>query len=248
MIIPDDGIELQAELDMPEKAEGKLPVAVLIHGFTGYKEETHILAVARGLNEAGYAVLRADMYGHGRSGGEFRRHTLFKWMTNAMTLIDYARGLDFADQIYLCGHSQGGLTAMLAAGLKRDVISGLIPLSPACMIPEEARRGVLLGRAFDPEHIPETIDLGDGRLLDGNYLRAAQTIRVEDFIDRYGGPVLIVHGDNDGTVPAEHGIRAAERYRNGRLVLIPGDDHCYAFHLDRVVEAVKAWALEQRKQ
>ena len=41
--IVDDGIELQAELDMPEKAEGKIPVVVMIHGFTGYKEEWHIV-------------------------------------------------------------------------------------------------------------------------------------------------------------------------------------------------------------
>ena len=32
--IMDDGIQLQADLDMPESAGEKLPVAVLIHGFT----------------------------------------------------------------------------------------------------------------------------------------------------------------------------------------------------------------------
>ena len=222
-------------------------MTVLIHGFTGYKEEQHILAVAKGLTEAGHAVLRADMFGHGKSGGEFRKHTLFKWMTNAMTLIDYARNLDFAGDLYVCGHSQGGLTAMLAAALKQDQISGLIALSPACMIPEEARKGCMLGEHFDPVRIPDVLTAWDGRVLDGNYIRVAQTIHVEEYIDRYTGPVLIVHGDNDGAVPAEHGIRAAERYQNCRLVLIPGDDHCYPFHLDQVVKAVKDWALEQKK-
>ena len=99
MIIMDDGIRLQAEITMPSRRDGKIPMVVLIHGFTGYKEETHILAVAEAANEAGYAVLRADMYGHGHSGGEFRNHTLLKWMTNAMTLVDFARGLDYAGDI-----------------------------------------------------------------------------------------------------------------------------------------------------
>ena len=246
MVIMDDGIALDAELDMPEKAEGKLPVAVLIHGFTGYKEETHILAVSKALTGAGYAVLRADMYGHGRSGGEFRKHTLFKWMTNAMTLVDYTRGLPFAGNIYLCGHSQGGLTAMLAAGLKREQVSGLIALSPASMIPEGAREGNQLGQDFDPVNLPESLEAWTKGPLDANYIRAAQMIRVEEYIDRYGGPVLVVHGDADETVPVRVGIAAARRYRNSELKLIPGDDHCYNFHLDQVTDAVREWALRHR--
>ena len=247
LTIIDDGIELQAELDMPEKTEGKIPVVVMLHGFTGYKEEWHILQVSRALTEAGYAVLRADLYGHGHSGGEFRKHTLFKWMGNALTLIDYARALDFASGVYLCGHSQGGLTAMLAAGLKHDQVKGLIALSPACMIPDEARKGTLLGLKFDPEEIPEVLPAWNNNVLDGNYVRVAQAIRVEEYIDRYDGPVLVVHGDKDGAVPVEHGINAARRYRNGEIAVIPGDDHCYAFHLDQVTEAVKDWALKQKQ-
>ncbi len=247
LTIMDDGIELQAELDMPENTEGKIPTVVLIHGFTGYKEELHILQTAAALTEAGYAVLRADMYGHGHSGGEFRKHTLFKWMSNAITLIDYARSLEFASDIYLCGHSQGGLTAMLAAGLKHDQIKGLIAMSPACMIPDEARKGCLLGQSFDPENIPEVLSAWNGNVLDGNYIRVAQAIRVEDYIDRYAGPVLVIHGDNDGAVPVKHGINAAKRYRNAELVIIPGDDHCYAYHLDQVTKAVKDWALKQKE-
>ncbi len=246
MIIMDDGIELQAELEMPEKHGKKVPVVVLIHGFTGHKDEPHLLAVSRGLCEAGFAVLRADMYGHGKSGGTFRNHTLFKWIGNALTLIDYARGLDFAGDVYLCGHSQGGLTAMLAAGLKHDQIKGLVAMSPACMIPEIARQGTLLGERFDPENPPETLPAWGGNVLDDNYIRVAQAIHVEEYIDRYAGPVLVVHGDKDGAVPVEVGIQAAKRYRNCTLSVIPGDDHCYAYHLDQVVKAVTDWMKERK--
>ena len=150
MYIIDDGLKLDAVLDMPASGAEKCPLVIVIHGFTGYKEEDHIVAVSRALNGIGYATLRVDMYGHGHSDGEFRKHTLYKWLTNALTVIDYARSLDFVTDLYLCGHSQGGLTVMLAGGLKHDVIKGLIPLSPACMIPELARKGELLGLQFDP--------------------------------------------------------------------------------------------------
>ena len=250
MYIMDDGIRLNAKLDMPVnyRAGQRCPLAVVIHGFTGHIEEEHIIAVSRGMNEIGFATLRADMYGHGHSDGEFRKHTLFKWMTNALTVIDYARSLDFVTNLYLCGHSQGGLLVMLAAAMKHDAVKGLIPLSPACMIPEIARSGELLGLNFDPDHIPETLQSWDGRELDGNYVRVAQTIRVEDAIERYRGPVLIVHGDADEAVPVQYGVRAAEAYANAKLALIPGDDHCYNRHLDQVVSAVKAWLAEQESQ
>lgn len=245
MIIMDDGIALRADLDMPENPKEKMPVVVLIHGLTGYRTERHILAVAKAFNECGYAVLRADMYGHGESGGEFVNHTLYKWMNNAMTLVDYARALPFADRIFLAGHSQGGLTAMLTAALKRDVISGLVPLSPASMIPDEARKGVLLGFRFDPEHIPDIVRIHGEREFSGNYFRVAQSIYPEEAIDKYTGPVLLVHGDEDQAVPYHLGVEVAKRYQNCELVTIAGDDHCYERHLDQVVSAVKDWAMRQ---
>ena len=245
MFIEDDGIKLDAKLDMPAPAEGKHPLVIIIHGFTGYKDEPHLLAVSKALNEIGCATLRVDMYGHGASGGEFRNHTLYKWVTNALTVIDYARSLDFVTDIYLCGHSQGGLTVMLAAAMKHDAIKGMIAMSPAWMIPEAARNGTLLGESFDPEHIPDELPAWGGRTLGGNYVRVAQTIHVEEAIDRYTGPVLIVHGDQDGAVPVEYGIRAAQRYRNSKLVLIQGDGHCYEHHLDQAVKAVRDWMQEK---
>ena len=238
MYIMDDGIRLNTALEFPEGRPDRCPLVIIIHGFTGHMEERHILAVAAAARDAGCATLRVDMYGHGNSSGEFSRHTLFKWMTNALTVIDYARGLDFVTDLYLCGHSQGGLTVMLAAAMKREHIAGLIPLSPAWMIPEQARQGTVLGERFDPDEIPESLEPWG---LGGNYIRAAQTVYVEPAIDRFGGPVLVVHGTEDETVPVEYGVRAAERYRCGELVLIPGDTHCYDHHLEQVTDAVHDW-------
>ncbi|MBR3643487.1 MAG: alpha/beta fold hydrolase, partial [Parasporobacterium sp.] len=184
MYIIDDGIRLNAKLEMPGNHSGKCPLVIIIHGFTGHMEEKHIAAVSHLFNELGFAALRVDMYGHGNSDGEFRNHTLFKWMTNAMTVIDYARNLDFVTDIYLCGHSQGGLTVILAAALKRDFIKGVIPLSPACMVPEQTRNGTWFG-PYDPNRIPDEIEIWGGQKLNGNYIRVAQTIHVEEAVDRY---------------------------------------------------------------
>ena len=238
-----DGVALSAVLEKPWSDQG--PLVIVIHGFTGYKEERHIVAMSQMMNGLGFATLRVDMYGHGESGGRFHDHTLLKWMTNALAVTDYARGLDGVTELYLCGHSQGGLMAMLAAAMERDRIAGLIPLSPAAMIPDGARRGALLGMTFDPRHVPEALEREDGESLGGNYIRAAQLIDVEAAIDAYDGPVLIVHGDADEAVPLEVGVAAAKRYRHCDLAIIPGDTHCYDHHLDQAVEAVRAWLTER---
>ena len=236
--IPDDGISIHAKLDMPEGRD-KCPLAIVVHGYTGHMEETHIVEVAKAINEAGIATLRVEMYGHGKSGGEFRDHTLYKWVTNMLAVVDHVRTLDFVTDLYITGHSQGGLLVMLIAGMCPDIFKGVIPLSPAWMIPEYARRGELLGAAFDPVNIPDEIVQGEVNVLSGNYARVAQTIHPEDEIARYNGPVLIVHGDQDEAVPYEYGKKAAELYKNAKLVTIEGDDHCYNKHLDKVTAAVQ---------
>ena len=242
--LQDDGIRLHAKLDKPEGFE-KGPLMILIHGFTGHMEERHILAVRDTSLEAGFAVLRVDMYGHGKSDGEFRNHTLFKWLTNAMTITDYAKSLDFVTDLYLMGHSQGGYTTMLAAGMRPDDYKAIIPLAPAIVIEEGARKGNVLGAVFDPVHVPDEVERGPLK-LSGNYIRAAQMLHVDEAIQKYHGPVCIIHGDADDAVPIRYSIEAAAKYENCRLCVIPGDKHCYDYHLDMVQEELKKFLLEQK--
>jgi len=239
MFIEDDGIKLNAVLEMPKGAPEKCPLCLVFHGFTGHIEEEHIVAAARALNEVGVATLRVDLYGHGKSEGEFRNHNLYKWLNNILTVVDYAKKLDFVTELYMCGHSQGGLAVMLAAAMERDVIKALIPLSPALVIPVGAREGNLLGQPFDPNNIPEEMDAWNDNKLSGNYIRVAQSIDVDSAIAKYNGPVLIVHGDADDAIPVEFSIDAAKKYKNCRLEIIKGDDHCYGHHLDQVTDVIK---------
>lgn len=240
--IDSDGTRLHAKLDRPEDAE-KGPLCILIHGFTGHMEEDHIKAAQKAMNDAGVSVLRVEMYGHGGSDGEFKDHTLYKWVTNALAAVKYAKSLDFVTDLYLSGHSQGGLLTMLVGGMCPDDFKALLPLSPAWMIPEIAREGNVLGTSFDPKHIPDMITSGSWE-LSGDYIRVAQTIHVEDEIERFEGPVLIIHGDADETVPFSYAEKAAKLYKDAELVPIHGDDHCFTKHLNEMADAVRAFFLK----
>ncbi len=246
MIIHDDGIALAADLETPEGAGGLCPLVILLHGFSSARNRIHTLQTAAALREEGFATLRFDLYGHGESGGEFSKHTLYKWISNTMSVIDYAREVGYTD-LYLSGHSQGGLVAALAAGMEPDRIRGLILRAPAFMIPQGAREGSLLGYAFDPEHVPDCIALYDDRVLDGNYLRVAQAVRPEEAAGRFGGPVLILQGEEDDVVLPEVSRRAAEMYRDCALFLLPGEGHHFDHTPARMRELIREWMEKQRE-
>ena len=244
MFINDDGIQLSAVLEKPE-AGGSCPLVILLHGFTSAKDRPHNIQAASAMREAGFATLRFDLYGHGESGGEFRNHTLLKWISNTMAVIDYARSLGYED-LYLSGHSQGGLVAALAGGMESDRIRGLILRAPAFMIPQGARDGLLLGRSFDPGHIPDSIPTIKDLELDGNYIRVAQTIHPEEAADRYRGPVLILHGDEDDTVPLADSQEMAKRYANCELAVMAGETHHFDRHPEQMREIIRSWTAKRR--
>lgn len=245
MYINDDGIQLSAVLETPED-RGACPLVILLHGFTSAKDRPHNILAAAAMREAGYATLRFDLYGHGESGGEFRKHTLYKWISNTMAVIDYARELGYRD-LYLSGHSQGGLVAALAAGMEGDRIRGLILRAPAFMIPQAARDGSMLGFSFDPDHIPDSMPVIKGLELDGNYVRVAQTIQVEDTVGRFKGPVLILHGDEDDMVPPEVSLRMKQRLPNCELAMMAGETHHFDRHPEQMREIIRKWMEKQMK-
>ena len=243
--VMDDGIRLSAVLERPDA--GRCPLVIVLHGFTSNKDKPHTLAACEAMREAGFATLRFDLYGHGESGGAFKDHTLHKWISNTLTVLDYARSLDFVTDIYLSGHSQGGLMAALVGGMAPDLVKGLILRAPAFMIPRCAREGNMLGRSFDPLRIPDEIDVIKGLTLSGHYIRVAQTVRAEEAIDRFPGPVLILHGDADDVVPLDEARAAAERYRQCHLAVIPGETH----HFDRAPEqmrtVIRDWLIARKR-
>lgn len=238
-----DGIDIHVKLDFPLVQPEKMHVLIIIPGLTGHIEERHIVAVRDTALMCGYAVLRSELYGHGKSGGEFRDHTVLMWMHEAMRVTDHALSLPFCKDVIVSGHSQGGLTAVLASGLMYDRVKAAMPMSPAINIWDGAVRGEYFGQKLDPDHLPENLPCVAE--LNGNYLRAAALLPVREAIRRFTKPVFIIHGTKDGTVPYRYSRWLQKRYENAELVPVTGDDHCYNFHLDRVLSAVRDFLTAQ---
>lgn len=241
--IDKDGFKLHAKLDLPGQSSSKMPVLILIHGLTGQMDEAQLEGVRDAANDSGVACLRVDMYGHGKSDGDFSNHNLMEWVSEIIYIIDYVREQDYASDIYLSGHSQGGLAVILAAALKADQIKALVLLSPAINIVYDSKKGIFFGSKFDAESLPEYVHFWEEFDIKGNYFRVAGSFNVDEAIAAYTGPVLVVHGTKDESVDVAYGIEVAEKYSNSTLRLIKDDSHCFDYHLDEMVQAVKNFLM-----
>ena len=67
---------------------------------------------------------------------------------------------------------------------------------------------------------------------------------MEKVFAAYDGPVLVVHGTSDEAVDVACGIEATDKYKNSTLKLIEGDSHCFDYHLDKMVQAVREYIYE----
>ena len=244
--IPCHGIRLHAKLDFPREEKEQYPLVIIIHGVTGHMEERHIVEEARDLNEAGYATLRAELYGHGKSEGSFHDHTMLLWLQELLEIVDYAGRLPFSGHLYLTGHSQGGAAAVLAAAMKQDQLRAVILQAPALVLRDDALRGSLFGDPFDPSWVPDEMLIGE-EPVSGNYIRVNQMLPFEEAVRRFEKPVLIIHGDADETVPYSYAVQLEKQYARAQLVTLPGDNHVFDFQLEMVTAAMREFLDRMEK-
>ena len=84
-------------------------------------------------------------------------------------------------------------------------------------------------KLWDIIQVPEFYDRLN-ELIDDfreDFDREAREIDVYGTIPAYGGPVLMIHGDQDAVVPIGYSEKALSVYRDVRLTVIPGAGHGY---------------------
>lgn len=221
-----DGLTLRGVLEGTDTLQND-QIAILLHGFQGdrgYQPGKLLYDVSHKLNEAGLPTLRFDFAGCGQSDGDFAAMTVLGEILDGMAIIDFARTKIGAKQIYLVGHSQGGVVASMLAGYYRDLITKLILLAPAATLKDDALIGECQGSKYDPNHIPLAVSV-HGQEVSGQYFRTAQLLPIYETVQHFGGDALIIHGLNDNVVSSE----AARKYNvilpNSKLYLLAGEDH-----------------------
>lgn len=243
--IPCNGINLHAKMDFPEEYKEKYPLFIVVHGLTGHMEENHIVGIQERLNQEGCVTLRVDLFGHGKSEGDFYKHNVLIWVNELIEIIDYARKLDYVQDISMVSHSQGSVATIVASAIMEKYIQCIIPLSPAINLKDMYNTGKFFSHTLDQNNLPESLPFKD-KTLSINHLLIDRFLPLEECAKSFKKPVLICHGDKDPTVPISYSKTLVRWYEDAKLVKIKGDDHCFRKHLDQVLDEISKFVQKNR--
>lgn len=196
---------------------GAHPVVVVMHGWASAAED--LLPAAPAVVGAGLSMLFLDARGHGRSDpAEFMSMPRFaEDLSTAVAWLRERPDVD-ATRVALLGHSVGAGAALLVASHDPRITA-------VVSIASMAHPREMIGRSFRGYRAPQVLIRAALRTIE-------RTIgyRFDDFaplhtIARIDAPVLVLHGLDDPTVPADDAKRLAESGPSATLRLVPGADH-----------------------
>lgn len=244
---PQGGISMK--LTLPEgfnPETDRCPMVLLMHGIFSSKDFIPMPSLAKGLAGAGIASIRFDFNGHGGSEGRMQDMTVEKEIADALAVWEYARSLPYVTEIGLLGHSQGGAVASMVAG-KLAAEGGVPPagavlIAPGSVIKDACRNGKFFNARFDPEDPPAYVRCWGVMRLGREYLLTTQQLDIYGTAARYDGPVLLLHGSQDGIVPLWCSEKYLEAYGgNAELKVIDGENHLITKRRKQIVSETVAF-------
>lgn len=215
---------LRGYLTAPNHIEGKLPVAILLHGLGS--DHRWCDDIAWTLADNGIASVRFDYNGTGMSDGNQEDMTISSEVADTIAMLDYVEGLKFTDldNIFFIGKSMGAVNATLAAYERQDEVKAMVLWYPGFSVVDSTKHGFLLGEFFKPWDPPETLTAGwytYGR----DFLVEAQEIDYRPACQEYKNPVLILHGTHDFITPLFFSFETEKLFPDCELKVIPGGSH-----------------------
>lgn len=242
------GQQIVGMLHLPNK-RGRVPVALLLHGFTGHKGEAHRMFVklARLLARQGIASLRFDFRGSGDSEGAFEDVTIRTEIADAVEAVKFLvrhKRIN-SRQISIVGFSMGAAVASYLVARERRRWKSMVLMAPV------AEGAGILDNLSTPEAVTSLAQTGltdfEGNLVGMPFVRQFADMKPLREVVKVKCPVLILHGGKDETVPVGH----SELYekvlqspkRAVKRIVIPGADHTFNKHVweQRVLNETVAW-------
>lgn len=207
---------------------GTAPGVIFLGGFRSDMTGTKAVFLEDYCRRRGCAYVRFDYFGHGASSGDFAHGTIGRWTGDAVAVLDM---LTEGPQI-LIGSSMGGWIMLLLARARPQRVHALVGIAAAPDFTED-----LFWARLDPAMQREFREKGV-ITLPSEYDPAGYTYRMEMFEEArqhlvmraqiaFDGPVRLLHGMRDASVPWQTSLSLAERLRSRdvAVILVKGGDH-----------------------
>jgi alpha-beta hydrolase superfamily lysophospholipase len=261
--VPANGFNLAGTLTTPPTVAARLrsPGIVLVGGSGPTDRDETVVGIpiftqlAKALADNGFIVLRYDKRGVGQSGGRTDTATLSDYADDVVAAVRWLSRRNDVDErkIIVCGHSEGGAVALIAAGREKK-IDGVIAIAApggtgADLILEQQRHLLDVMKASDADKqakielqkkIQAAVISGTGwedippevrKQADVPWFRSLLAFDPAEALGRTKQPLLIVQGDLDTQVAPENADKLAELARARKkagpveAVHIPGINH-----------------------
>jgi dipeptidyl aminopeptidase/acylaminoacyl peptidase len=206
--------------------------------------------LSRRLAEHGVASLRFDYRGSGDSAGEFEHLSIRSQILDSLEALKFlARQKQVnSRRIALIGMSLGAAIAGYVVARERRKIRSLVLWAPV------AEGAGILDDLATPEAVASLAQMGvtdyGANLVGVEFIRQFAEMKPLREVVKSNCPVLLVHGGDDQTVPAEHtemyerALRSPKRIV--KKVIVPGADHTFNKHVweARVIRETVDWLGE----
>jgi carboxylesterase len=207
---------------------------LLVHGFGGIPQEMRPLG--KFLEGHGCEVKHVQLAGHGRDVHSAGKITWGDWLHSLEA--GYKKLAEEVEEIFLLGHSTGGLLALLLSA--RYPVRGVVGYAPIIQFNFWQRAAFWASRRIN--RLPPTLGFysPDGESLRIHLTQVPPTAvaALKDLIDGAPGelpkinlPVLLFYGGLDLSVSAGSGVRLQALLSNARVekVVLPWADHLLMF-------------------
>ncbi|MDO8582926.1 MAG: alpha/beta fold hydrolase [bacterium] len=228
--------KLAAVIHRPQ-TQGKFPAVILLHGFTGNKEEQHIKQLAIDLARNNFVAIRFDASGYGESEGTTEKdYRLTNYFNDAESVYEYLKNLAYVDKdhIGLFGHSVGAMLTILFAAKHPEVIA-LAPVSPPYQLETHYRLRGIWKNWKDTGYVEKKERNGRMVKIPYAYLEDAKQYNALDEVSKIKNPILFILGTKDINVIPEETEKLYEKANQPKeLFVVDGMDHFYKNFPDKL--------------
>jgi pimeloyl-ACP methyl ester carboxylesterase len=189
---------------------GAGPVVLFVHGWSG--RGSQVAAFVEPLTAAGFKVIAPDAPGHGETPGD---STNIQEVAAALQAVGASYGPVYAG----ITHSYGGM--VLAYAMNHG-----LPVERAVIISAPAHVGYLIEGFAQTLAIPETVIAAMQKRIDQRVSgEIRERLSTVFNVQHLTAPALIIHDEDDASVPWQQGKMIADAWPGARLMKTSGLGH-----------------------